>query len=402
MGALEEFRRNWRPLAGAFLGIGSALSLNSYILSTFAPYFLKEFGWTKEQWTWLSVVQMLVIFSIPISGRLADRLGVWRTAAVGALSFPLFLVAIASMDGSLMAYFWIYVAQTIVCSTTTSTVYSRVVAQAFTENRGLAMGLAGAGSPLIGAIGAPLISLYVQAHGFRAGYLTVAVFCAICAVATLLLLRGVKDEPSKQSARADYGAVLSAPAFWIMLVATFLVNVPFSLATTQIKLVSGEQGLPDTAAALMVTAVGVASVAGRFIFGFAIDRLHPPRVAAFGFAMPVIGLLLLASPLDQFGVVLLAMVLIGLAFGSEADVIPVLVMRHFGIARFGTVVGLLTAAMGAAMAGGSILIALVQRATGSFNGYLLVAAVMTLLGSALFLLLGSKRFAPRMEIRTHS
>ncbi|WP_158241512.1 nitrate/nitrite transporter [Novosphingobium sp. TH158] len=389
-----EFRRNWRPLAGAFLGIGSALSLNTYILSTFAPYFIAEFGWTKEQWTWLSVVQMMVIFSIPVSGRLADRFGVWRTAAVGALSYPLFLVAIAFMDGSLMTYFWIYVIQTIVCSTTTSTVYNRVVAQAFVRNRGLAMGLAGSGAPLIGAIGAPLISLYVQNYGFSAGYVLVAAFCMACAVGTLWLLKGVKDEPTKASARADYGAVLSDRAFWIMLAATFLVNVPFSLATTQIKLVSGEQGLPDTAAALMVTAIGLASVAGRFIFGIAIDRLNPPRVAAFGFALPVLGLLLLASPLDSFAVVLFAMVLIGFAFGSEADVVPVLVARHFGIARFGTVVGLLTAAMGAAMAGGSILIALVQRATGSFNGYLFVAAAMTAVGSLLFLMLGGRRFTP--------
>ena len=32
-----EFRRNWRVLAGAFIGIGTSLSLNSYILSTFQP-----------------------------------------------------------------------------------------------------------------------------------------------------------------------------------------------------------------------------------------------------------------------------------------------------------------------------------------------------------------------------
>ena len=395
-----ERRRKTRALLGAFLGIGSALSLNSFILSTMAPYFLKEFSWSKEQWTWLSVVQLLVMVSIPVAGRLADVFGVRRTAAVGALSFPLFLLAIAFMDGNLTTYFVIYVAQTVICSTTTSTVYTRVVAQAFTRNRGLAMGMAGASAPLIGAIGSPLISAFVREHGFRAGYIAVAVFCAVSAVVTLWLLRGVEtdgeraERAERKHSWEDYRAILALPAFWLMFAATLLVNLPFTLATTQIKLVVGEQGLDDAAAALMVTALGIAGVAGRFVFGFAIDRLSPSRVAAFGFALPVIGLLLLASPIDSLAAVLTAIVLIGAAFGSEADVIPFLVTRYFGIRVFGTVLGLLTAAMGSAMALGNVLLALIQRQGFGFNGYLWFAAVAAFIGSSLFLLLGTRRFEP--------
>jgi MFS family permease len=401
--------RQLRVLAGAFLGIGSALSLNSYILSTFAPYFISQFGWTKEQWTWLSVIQMAVIVAIPVAGRLTDLFGVWRTAAVGAMSFPLFLVAIAFMDGSLQGYFWIYLAQTLVCATTTSTVYSRVVAQTFTRNRGLALGMAGAGAPLIGALGSPLISAYVRDHGFRAGYLAVALFCLVAAVATLWLLHGVEeppvsDRPSEQGIgladhRGDYAQIFAEPAFWLLLVATFLVNMPFSLATTQIKLVVTEQGLPDASAALMVSALGVASVVGRFAFGIAVDRLSPARVAAFGFVLPVSGLLLLASPIDSFAAVLAAIVLIGLAFGSEADVVPVLVTRFFGIRLFGTVLGLLTAAMAGGMASGTVVLALVLRRTHSFNAHLIIVAAAALIGSLLFVLLGSRRYAPGRKVR---
>ena len=218
-----EFRQNWRALAGAMLGIGSALSLNSYILSTFAPYYLGEFGWTREQWAWLATVQLLVVVFMPVAGRLADLFGVWRTAAVGALSFPAFLVAIALMDGKLATYFAIYVAQTIIGCTTTSTVYARVVAQSFRVHRGLALGLCGAGAPLIGALGSPLVSAFVRAHGFSAGYLAVAAFCLVCAVLTLWLLWGVEPGRNRGTPllreRSGSRVVLSQPVFWLMLAA---------------------------------------------------------------------------------------------------------------------------------------------------------------------------------------
>ncbi|MBN9190078.1 MAG: hypothetical protein J0I62_16530, partial [Microbacterium sp.] len=84
----------------ASLGMGSALSLNTYILSIFAPYLIEEFGWSRSQWAMLGLVQMAVMVSIPIAGRLTDLYGVRRVAAVGAFSYPLFLLAIAGMNGS--------------------------------------------------------------------------------------------------------------------------------------------------------------------------------------------------------------------------------------------------------------------------------------------------------------
>ena len=114
MADFSEFQREWRPLAGAFIGMGSALSLNSYILSIFAPYLMKDLGWTMSQWASLGTVQMLIMFSTPVAGRLADVFGVRRVAAVGALSFPLCLLAIASMSGSIRTYLAIYIVQVVI------------------------------------------------------------------------------------------------------------------------------------------------------------------------------------------------------------------------------------------------------------------------------------------------
>ena len=394
----SEFRRHWRPLTASFLGMGSALSLNSYILSTFAPYLIEEFGWSRAQWAMLGVVQILVMICLPVAGRLTDLYGVRRVAAVGALSFPLFLVAIATMNGDIRVYLAIYIAQTIVCSTTTATVYARVVAEAFSIRRGLALAIAGSSPPLIAAIGSPLVSLFVADHGWRAGYLAVALFCAVCGLATIALLPRRNLTPPTPAGTAQpkregvYRQIARMPVFWMLLAACFLVNLPFTLATSQIKLVVLDQGISDADAAIMISAFAIGSVLGRFIAGMALDVFPGPIIAAIGFGLPFAGLLLLASSFDSVPVVGFAILLMGLSFGSEGDVIPFLITRYFDMSVFSTVMGLLSASIGLAMATGNIILGMALAATNSFELYLFIAAAGSFFGSGIFLLLGLRRF----------
>jgi MFS family permease len=396
----SEFRRHWRALLAAFLGLASALSLNSYILSNFAPYMIAEFHWSRAQWALLGIVQAFTLISLPVAGRLTDLFGVRRVAAVGALSFPLFLVAIATMSGDIHLYLAIYIAQTVVGSLTTATVYSRVVAEAFQLRRGLALGIFGCSTPLVAALGAPLVTAFVADHGWRTGYLAIAAFSAACAVLMLVLLPRDAGRPAREAGPAArplgaYRAIAALPAFWMMLLATFLVNFPFTVAMSQIKLVALEQGVSDEVAALAISAFAVSQVAGRIVSGLALDALPPHRVAAIGFGLPVVGLLMLASGWNSSLAVISAIALLGFAFGGEGDIIPVLVTRWFGIPVFSTVMGLLSAAIGTALALGNALIAVTMQATNSFTPYLLFAAAAAFAGSAIFLLLGLPRFRPR-------
>lgn len=93
-------------------------------------------------------------------------------------------------------------------------------------------------------------------------------------------------------------------------------------------------------------------------------------------------------------VVGIAILLMGLSFGGEGDVVPFLVTRYFNIAIFSTVLGLLTASIASAMAIGNAVLSLVLETTDSFNLYLVIAAVGAFIGSAMFLALGSRRFRP--------
>ena len=174
------------------------------------------------------------------------------------------------------------------------------------------------------------------------------------------------------------------PVFWIMLAACFLVNLPFTLATTQLKTVVLAQGLSDGTAALMVTVFAGSSIVGRIVTGVALDYLAGHVVAAIGFALPIFGLLILASPIDTMAAVVVAFALIGASFGGEGDIVPYLVTTRFGIPVYSTVMGLLSAAIGLAMGFGNFLLSL----TGSFDSYLPIAAVTAFIGCGLFAISG--------------
>ncbi|MFT4025811.1 MAG: MFS transporter [Novosphingobium sp.] len=399
MSDFSEFRRHWRPLLAGSLGVGTALSFNTYLLSIFAPYMIEEFGWSLSQWAMTGLVQFAVMLSIPIAGRLTDLYGVRRVASAGAFTYPLFLLAIAAMNGDINLYLAIYLVQTLVCSTTTMTVYSRVVAGAYSARRGLALGICGSAPPLLGAIASPLMSAFVAGHGWRAGYVAVAAFCMACSIATFLLLKGgdaarqaAPVKPAESRRRGDYRVVLASPVFWILLAALFLVNTPFALASSQLKLVVLGQGLPDSTAALMVSVFAISSIIGRVLSGVALDKLPAHLIAALAFFLPVLGLVLLASPYDSAAAVMTGLVLIGISFGGEGDIIPYLVTRYFRLEIYGTVLGLLTAAMGAAMAAGTALLTATLARSNDYQLYFVVAATTAGIGSAMFLLLGLPRF----------
>jgi predicted MFS family arabinose efflux permease len=87
---------------------------------------------------------------------------------------------------------------------------------------------------------------------------------------------------------------------------------------------------PETAAALMI-AVGLSTMAGRLLSGYLVDRIFPPFVAGFFFLLACLGSYLL----NGAGSPVAGIVSLGLASGTEIDMIGFLTSRCFGMKRFG-------------------------------------------------------------------
>ncbi|TCM20493.1 putative MFS family arabinose efflux permease [Novosphingobium sp. PhB165] len=395
---LGELRRNWRPLLAATIGMGSGMSLVGVITSTIAPSLVADVGWSKADFAMVGSLALIMSFVFPFIGRLTDLFGVRRTALIGQVVLPLVYLAYSLMDGRLGVYMVIFAVQSVICVTTTSTVYTRLPVQYVKNARGLALAIVASGPALAGIVIAPLLNDYVELHGWRAAYQAVAIFTAIAGLATFLLIPA-SSAPAKSGtaapkrrAREDYPAIFRMPAFWILLGAMLLCNLPQTIILVQLKLLLLANGVTGEGAGIMLSTVSVGMLAGRFVTGVALDRFPPYFVSFVSLALPSLGLFIIASSFDAPAVLTAAVFCLGFAFGAEGDIVAFLVARHFGVEIYSSTLGLLTAAMSFSTAAGAALLSYTLARTGGYETFLVIVGCAVLAGAAMILLLG--RAAP--------
>jgi predicted MFS family arabinose efflux permease len=302
------------------------------------------------------------------------------------------------MTGPLWQYVAIYVFQCVVSIATTATVYSRIPVQYVERARGMGLAIVASGPALTGVVGGPILNTFVENHGWRAGFQAMAVFSLVCMAITMLLLpsdKRAKDAPPapKRRARDDYPAIFRTPAFWILIAAMLLCNLPQVIIQSQLKLILLDNGVTAKGVAVMLSALASGMLAGRFLAGLALDRFPAHMVGLICMGLPSVGLAAIASPFDAPTVLTLATLCIGFSFGAEGDIAAYIVSRKFPVGVYSSVMGLVTMAMSAASASGATLLSLTLGATGGFNLYLSICAASVFAGSLMFLLLPAGREA---------
>ena len=390
---LSEILAAWRPLAAATLGMGTGMSIAGTVTSAIGPTLVVDAGWTKSQFAMIGMLGLLTALSMPFVGRLADVLGVKLTATIGLITMPLALLGYSLTGGSYAGYLAVFVVQSIVCVTTTATVYTRLVIQHVEHARGLALAIVACGPAMFSAVGGPVVNDYVETHGWVAAYQALALFVAATGVITFLLIPSGRTHAlavvqPKRRARDDYPEIFRTRAFWILLASMYLCNLPLTLILVQLKMLVLDNGISGEGASIMFTALAMGMLLGRFGAGLALDRFAPHVVSFITLGLPALGLFVLASDYDAAPVVTAAIFFLGFAVGAEGDILSFLVARHFRTAIYSSVLGLLIAVSSVAAASGAMFLSWSLARSGSFNPFLILTGSAVILGALLLLLLG--------------
>jgi predicted MFS family arabinose efflux permease len=399
---LAESERLASPrLALAFLtmlfvsGIGNTFPV-------FFPPLLEEFGGSRAA-TALAVTLIWVGGAAlgPVSGHLVDRASPRALVVVGLLATAAGL-AVASLAPTLRVFVLaLGIGVGVGVGLTGMVTQAAVIAAEYRRRRGLATGIAFAGS-MAGYVMATPAHWVITHFGWRAalGAYVVVLLALVPWAWRVYPRRLAAVAATTPAATAGMGALARTPAFWaLMLLFTIAPHVGY-LVTLQHAVYFTALGYPAWEASLMLLIGGVLSTTGRALSGLVADRAGAPTTGFLSFGMSLAGTFCLLG-LEFWPARVLAYAYVTLLFipiGSRATIVSLLVPRIAPPGKFGTVFGWLSVGNSLGAATGPLLSGALYDLTASYLAIYATATFLltiALLALAMFVRMTSSSPLPR-------
>jgi len=394
------FRSRWSVLTAAFLGmiVGPGPIL-VFAMAVLLKPVTEDLGISRALLASMSVVGLpLSLITGPTVGWLIDRYGARRVMVPGVLLFAVGMSGYSLLAASPLIIYSLAIFGNMSSAGASPVAFSIVIARWFDDIRGLALGIALAGIG-IGVAIVPQYAAYLVAHyGWRTAYLGLG--AAILVTAWLPVVLFIHEPPAfartaagPGSAAAHLPGMTAREAFrhwrwWFMTVAFFLGGVGINGTLAHVVALLADRGIPLQVAATSLGAAGIALIFGRVISGWCLDRFSGPVIAVVCYAVPIIGILLLASGLG--GVVpLVGAALCGFGIGAEVDLMAFFLSRYLGMKAYGVIYGVSFACFNLGNGVGALIGGLSFDHLHTYTPAFLGFSGVLLIACALFLTLGS-------------
>lgn len=280
----------------------------------------------------------------------------------------------------------------------------------FPDKRGFANGVCTCGAGMGPVIFAPLGNLLIESFDVLMAFRIVGIaWLVIYLVFTWFLVMPApgwkpsnwdpddRGASSPVSSGLNYSGreILKQPLFYVL----FLILM---VAVTSGQMINGHasslgQELAHLSAgegALMVSLLGIGSVLGRLGFGAISDKIGRFTTLILILGVNAVIMLLFLAHATTFVAFLACMMIIGACFGGTMSVMPATVGDSFGPKFFGQNWSFVYPGYTVAAFIGPMVAASTTEATGSWEGAMIVAGVLSLLGIVLVLI--GRRLAKRL------
>ena len=376
----------WRIACASALGV--FVSFGSLLVFTFGVLLkpiAAEFGWSRESVSGaFGIAALAVALCSPAIGMFVDRYGARRVILPCVTVFCAAFASLGLLPARLGALYAVFLVLGIVGNGTTQLAYARTVASWFTTRRGLAMAVLLTGSAT-GAMLWPLIAQQlIDSFGWRHAVFLLGGSAAIAGWFAGLMVRENPNQAAPRRRRTAGPAFRLAGTrpFLLIVAVLFLTSLGQNGAIIHLSAMLTDRGVPPGGAALALSTLGAATLAGRFAAGYLLDRYFAPRVAMCLLAIAAIGTLALAGA-QSTAAGAFAAALVGVGMGAEADITPYLLSRYFGLEALSTLYGLTWSAYAVAGALGPVLMGRAFDLSGSYAGFLAGLAALMLLAATL-------------------
>lgn len=356
-------------------------------LSVFIVPMTTEFGWSRAEISGaVSLGGVLAALVSPWVGALIDRSGARFVISVSTLLIAVTIGSLALAQSLL----WFYLAFTLgrmLFASPFELATSGAVANWFVRRRALAMawltvatGLSLAAMPLLAQVA-------IDAKGWRAGWITIAI--AVTAVAllpnALLMVRrpedvGLRTDGDGITAGSAFGSrtpdhseerrftramALRTPALWLLMLYTALIfPVQAGVSLHQAPHLI-ERGIDATTAAAIVGTFAAAAAASSLLFGWLGGRWPVRFGLALAAGVTTAGSLVMLE-VNSVAEGYYAALLFGSGIGGVLTLVPVAFAEYFGRLSYGAIRGLALPVQVVGQAAGPILAGILHDLGGSY------------------------------------
>jgi MFS family permease len=398
----------WWVVIGAFL----ILSMNygtRYCFGIFVKPMFSEYQWS------VSIISMgasinLLMYSTGgiVTGWLLDRMAPKWIMTVGAVITAVGFIMTSFVRTPAQLYFSYGILCGLGSAGIGAVASTSPVGKWFIRKRGVAVGISSMGIGFGTMALTPIAGYIVKNYEWRHGFIFFGILVLLVGVAVSQILMGRRNPevyglrpdgdrprdpallgaspPSSQAPVVSILPVLRSLRFWILVICFSAAVMTAMMAFVHQVSYAINNDIDKIIAASSVGVIGIASIFGRYFFGWLSDRLQDAKYSAFlGFLVMAAGMsILIKAPSVRLLIVYAAV--FGFGYGSLSTMMPVLVADRFGRYVLGTAYGwLLFFVGGVGGALGPLVGGLIYDSSGSytyawqFNIILLVTAAFVIL-----------------------
>lgn len=345
----QQERQGWFIVATLFVVMLLVFGSGYDTVPVFLPALLKGFpSWSHQRVSILpSVLAASAGLSILPIGWLIDRVEARVVMVFGALAAGCSFI-IAGRSDSLAPMVAAYLLLGVGISAGTVLPGSLVLANWFTARRGIAMGIANAGSTTGGMVMTLVGGYVIRNWGWRAAYLTLGAPMIVVVVPLVSLM--VRSRPpgavkmtvaqaADQLEGFEAASAVGTRSFWMIVVAQFCFA--FAATGTLIHMAAHLEGLGYTTAnaALAISLIFGFAALGKVIMGFVADRITARMALAATFAIQSIGVATVFA-IGHPGLIVVFVVIYGLTVAAPLMLLPLVIADSMGLKRFGYISGI--------------------------------------------------------------
>lgn len=363
---MKNIYYGWYIIAACFFSSLYIAGIVVFGFTAFFEPFIQEFGWSYAQVSLaVSLRGAETGLVSPLLGFWVDRYGSRWLLFSGAILVGISLIILSQMQ-SLVGFYTGAVILAFGASLSSPAVITPSASNWFRKRLGMATGILAAGFGFGGLL-IPVIIRLLNATGWRDSLMIMGIGALVICVPLSLVVRhkpesyGLEMDGEKQQdmlktvinqkkpnapwpKERDFTTkeTLSSRPFWHLTLAFTLQYLVVGAVLAHIMPYLSSIKIDRSSASFFAAGIPVVSIAGRLASGWASDKLNRKTLTIISFAVICAGTLLFGlAGVDSLWLLVVAVILFGLSYGSANTLRAVLLREYFGRSRFGTVFGIL-------------------------------------------------------------